>query len=275
MDGPRRLVLSELAAAAACAGDAETAVASAREAARLAPFGFALPEQELGRGWARVAEGDLSGARAALREAAEIARAAGYRGSEAWLLHDIARLGAPAEVVDRLDELASLCEGALVPAYAMHANAAAAGRADALVDAADRFEAIGALLLAAEAAAEAAQAFQRAGDRRASAAQSVRASTLAEVCEGARTPALAVPVTVTPLTARERDIATLAAQGVSSKEIADRLFLSVRTVNNHLQNVYSKLGVGSRRELAGALADVIEARPAGGPGARPASSSQP
>ena len=52
---------------------------------------------------------------------------------------------------------------------------------------------------------------------------------------------------VAPLTPRERDIATLAAQGVSSKDIADRLFLSVRTVNNHLQNVYSKLGVGSRR----------------------------
>ena len=48
---------------------------------------------------------------------------------------------------------------------------------------------------------------------------------------------------VVPLTARERDIATLAAQGESSKEIAERLFLSVRTVNNHLQNVYSKLGV--------------------------------
>ena len=63
---------------------------------------------------------------------------------------------------------------------------------------------------------------------------------------------------VTPLTPRERDIATLAAQGVSSKDIADRLFLSVRTVNNHLQNVYSKLGVGSRKELASALADVSD-----------------
>ncbi len=65
---------------------------------------------------------------------------------------------------------------------------------------------------------------------------------------------------VTPLTSRERDIASLAAQGVSSKDIADQLFLSVRTVNNHLQNVYSKLGVGSRRELATALADVNESR---------------
>jgi DNA-binding CsgD family transcriptional regulator len=75
-----------------------------------------------------------------------------------------------------------------------------------------------------------------------------------------------------PLTARERDIATLAASGVASKQIADQLFLSVRTVNNHLQNVYSKLGVASRRDLAAALAEV-----SGQPGdpAPPSSSSRP
>jgi len=54
---------------------------------------------------------------------------------------------------------------------------------------------------------------------------------------------------VAPLTRRERDIATLAARGESSREIAERLFLSVRTVNNHLQNVYAKLGVASKTEL--------------------------
>ncbi len=258
LDGPRRLVLSELAAAAACAGDEATAAEAAREAAQLPPFGFALAEQELGRGWALVARGDLPAARAAFHDAAELARSAGYRGAEAWLLHEIVRLGDPASVVGRLEDLADICEGQLVPAYAMHAEAAASRRTEGLIDAADKFESIGALLLAAEAAAEAAQALQHSGDRRASAAMSVRASTLAESCEGARTPALTIPVMVTPLTPRERDIATLAAQGVSSKDIADRLFLSVRTVNNHLQNVYSKLGVGSRKELASALADVSD-----------------
>jgi len=59
-----------------------------------------------------------------------------------------------------------------------------------------------------------------------------------------------------PLTARERDVAMLAAQGESSKSIAERLYLSVRTVDNHLQNVYGKLGVTGRRELAKALADL-------------------
>ncbi len=41
---------------------------------------------------------------------------------------------------------------------------------------------------------------------------------------------------------------------MASKEIAERLFLSVRTVNNHLQRVYTKLGVSSRAELAETLA---------------------
>jgi DNA-binding CsgD family transcriptional regulator len=58
---------------------------------------------------------------------------------------------------------------------------------------------------------------------------------------------------VVPLSRREAEIAQLAAMGLASKEIADRLFLSVRTVSNHLQNVYTKMGVASRAELAEAL----------------------
>ena len=89
----------------------------------------------------------------------------------------------------------------------------------------------------------------------------LRAAGLAGVCEGARTPALDAPVLVSPLTPRERDIAALAAQGSSSKDIADRLYLSVRTVNNHLQSVYTKLGVTGRRQLAAALAGLTEVNP--------------
>jgi DNA-binding CsgD family transcriptional regulator len=48
-------------------------------------------------------------------------------------------------------------------------------------------------------------------------------------------------------------VAGLAAAGVPSKEIADQLFLSARTVDNHLLRVYQKLGVGGRTELAAAL----------------------
>jgi DNA-binding CsgD family transcriptional regulator len=40
---------------------------------------------------------------------------------------------------------------------------------------------------------------------------------------------------------------------MASKDIAERLYLSVRTVNNHLQHVYAKLGVSSRADLIRAL----------------------
>ena len=56
------------------------------------------------------------------------------------------------------------------------------------------------------------------------------------------------------LTAQERQIARLARDGLSNPEIGARLFLSSRTVEWHLRNVFTKLGIRSRRELANALA---------------------
>ena len=209
-----------------------------------------------------------------LLTAAQLAATTGYRVTEAWLLHDVVRLGDAASVVGRLAELELTCEGDLVAAYAGHAQAIVARRADGLVEASNRFERLGALLLAAEAATEAAQAFRRQGDGRAAAAIGARAAELAQDCEGAQTPGLSSAVTVVPLTGRERDIATLAAQGESSKAIAARLFLSVRTVNNHLQSAYSKLGVTGRGQLAVAL-EPHGVSSAAAPSARPPSSSRP
>ena len=50
------------------------------------------------------------------------------------------------------------------------------------------------------------------------------------------------------LTERERDVLTLLAQGRTNKDIAQSLFLSVRTVEAHLRNIYSKLDIASRTE---------------------------
>jgi len=55
------------------------------------------------------------------------------------------------------------------------------------------------------------------------------------------------------LTPREREIALLAAAGSSSRQIAGRLVISVRTVDNHLQSAYRKLGVSRREDLARVL----------------------
>jgi len=55
------------------------------------------------------------------------------------------------------------------------------------------------------------------------------------------------------LTAQERHIAQLAPDGLSNPEIGARLFLSPRTVEWHLRNVFTKLGIHSRRELSRAL----------------------
>ena len=51
-------------------------------------------------------------------------------------------------------------------------------------------------------------------------------------------------------------MALLAAQGHTNRAVADRLYLSERTVENHLQHVYTKLGVSGRSELSAALGPV-------------------
>ena len=54
----------------------------------------------------------------------------------------------------------------------------------------------------------------------------------------------------TPLTAREREIAQLVADGRSNRQIADRLVLSERTVESHIRNALTKLDLSNRTELA-------------------------
>ena len=58
---------------------------------------------------------------------------------------------------------------------------------------------------------------------------------------------------VESLTAAERRVAGMAAGGMSNREIAQALFVTVRTVENHLARVYTKLNVHSRAELPNVL----------------------
>ncbi|CAJ1500406.1 helix-turn-helix transcriptional regulator [[Mycobacterium] burgundiense] len=57
------------------------------------------------------------------------------------------------------------------------------------------------------------------------------------------------PVYIEPLTERERQVLSMAAQGASAREIGQRLFISERTVESHVSNGYRKLGIRSRVEL--------------------------
>ena len=82
-------------------------------------------------------------------------------------------------------------------------------------------------------------------------------------------PAPTVPAQVFPdLTEREREVLALIAEGRGNQEIADQLFLSLKTVRNHVSNIFSKLQVADRAQA------VIRAREAG-LGAPPRSGGSP
>jgi DNA-binding NarL/FixJ family response regulator len=58
------------------------------------------------------------------------------------------------------------------------------------------------------------------------------------------------------LTPREREVATLIADGLTNAELARRLYISPRTAAVHVSNILRKLGVASRTDVAGALTEV-------------------
>ncbi|WP_405907849.1 LuxR C-terminal-related transcriptional regulator [Streptomyces sp. NBC_00828] len=251
-----RLVLGGLAACAAVLGDldaAETTLAEHRALPPVEPGLLSAGEERLGEAWLLAARGQLGRARSVLADAAGIARASGHVTGEALLLTDVARLGGAKEVTGRLTALSLNCDGELAPARAQLAAALAADDPDRLLRAADACQAIGADLLDAEASTAAATAWRRADRPRRAASATQRAAVARGRCEGARTPLLTTAQATAALTAREREIALLAAVGTASKDIAQVLALSVRTVDNHLQHAYTKLGVTTRHQLAYAL----------------------
>lgn len=255
---PARTALTYLAQAHALAGAVDSARAALDEVAQLGLPTEALNAVELhrARAWTEVAAGNLAAARAHLHDSVTLACRQGDVVWESDALHDLARLGWAAEAEPRLQALAAVIEGRLAPARARHAAALVAHDAGALADVATEFHAMGARLLAAEAAAAAAVALRRQGDPRRAASSELRAAELARRCEGAITPALRDIETQAVLSAREIEVAALAAAGLANKEIAARLSVSVRTVENHLQRVYEKLGVARRADLSLALASV-------------------
>ncbi|WP_203882886.1 LuxR C-terminal-related transcriptional regulator [Planotetraspora kaengkrachanensis] len=251
--------LAELAHAYALTGDVAAVEATMRLSDELAlkvghhvEFAFRLAEP-----WALAARGDVAGAVAAAHGTAEAAR--DLPPYALFALHDLVRLGAADLVSDRLDRLAGRIDGALAPVFARHARAMrdpgkpVVRELDAVSEA---FEQLGLLLHAAEASAQAARGYRLLGLVRAERVAETRAWALAGRCDGARTPALA-GLAVPELTARQREIAHLAASGLSNRDIAERLTLSIRTVANTLVHVYERIGVNRRDEL-GAILRVVD-----------------
>jgi DNA-binding CsgD family transcriptional regulator len=119
-----------------------------------------------------------------------------------------------------------------------------------LLTVADTLRGLGFRLYAAEAYGLAASARVPAGTdlARRCARAAATAAALAAEC-GARTPLLDHVGTVPRLTPRQRQIAALAADGYSNRDLASRLGISERTVENHLHRVYTKLGVSRRAAL--------------------------
>lgn len=250
--------LAVLAQVAAQRGDAERARDVVRELDRQ-PRHMAIcdADLEIARAWSESASGDLVAARRRMAGIARAQCAAGSHGLAFCAIHELARLGAASEAVSLVAEVEGRVDGPLVRTWSQQIRALAASDAMALEAAGDELAALDCLLDAAESFASAAAIYGGAGRRDAASRAAARALELAAACGGPRTLALAAlrADPIATLTPREREIARLAASGVTRRAIAEDLGLSLRTVSNHLNHVYAKLGVADRTSLAALLAE--------------------
>jgi DNA-binding CsgD family transcriptional regulator len=227
--------------------DAERALSEARKAVP-PDYLFMRTAFDLATGWTLAAGGSLADAVAVVQRAAADARDRGQPTHELACLQAAAQWG-DATGAARARELAELLSLPLTGAVARHTESLLAGDGEGLLAASAQYRALGDLATAADVAAQAAVAFSRAQrQRRASYAAAV-ATELSEACGGLCTPALRTPLGA-PLTDREREVIELVAAGLSNRDIADRLCLSVRTVEGHVYHACQRVGATSRADLA-------------------------
>ncbi|NKY87033.1 LuxR family transcriptional regulator [Nocardia veterana] len=252
---PARIRLAEAYSALGRAAEAAETIAEARRRGGRHSAVYE-PQLEIARAWQAAAEGTVAPAVRLAIGAADAAARSHQHAIEALALHTAARFG-DRSVAGRLADIAARIDGALVQVQARHAVAVASQDGPGLDAAAAEFERMGALLSAADAAAQAASVHERHGDRRRLLESAATANRLAAACGGASTPALRQSAQPLPLTAREREIANLVVAGLSNRQIADRLTVSVRTVEGHLYRACTKLDVTDRE----ALADLMRGEP--------------
>ena len=206
--------------------------------------------------WAAVAasEGALSEARELAQQAARAARDDGLFAWEVVALQVCVAYG-DASPAARLEALALEVEGPRAPATAAHARALAAHDGAGLDAASATWEQLGDLVAAADAAAHAVDAHRRAGRRGSATVAAARTLRLAAACGGLHRPSVDAAARPLPLSGREREIAALVGAGLTNQQIAERLVVSVRTVEGHVYRACGRLGVASRTDLAAAVGE--------------------
>jgi hypothetical protein len=185
---PARLLLAQSYCALGRVGPGAKMVAELRTrfGRHVAVFG---PQLRIAEAWLAAAEGNVSAAIQLALDAAGRAEASGQQAIEMLALHDAVRFGDESGL-GRLIDLATSVGGRLAAAIAAHAAAVRDRDAAAIFAAAHQFEQIGALLSAADAAAQAASRFEARGDRRRTVEAAAVAHRLAAECGGAITPAI-------------------------------------------------------------------------------------
>jgi DNA-binding CsgD family transcriptional regulator len=231
-------------------GEAAAALADLDKLRR--PFRLLDYERSLARAWVAAGQGAVSEAISVLLSAAERAAAHGQFAAEVICLQTATQFG-DRSGAHRLRELESIVEGPRVGLAARFAEALRDGDAAELATVSEEFERMGDLVAAVDAAAHAALAYRRQDLRGSALGCSARADALAERCGGASTPALCQATEPLPLTDREREIVMLIGAGLSNREVAARLTLSVRTVESHIYQAMLKTGATCRDELAALL----------------------
>ncbi|MEU4172126.1 LuxR C-terminal-related transcriptional regulator [Streptomyces sp. NPDC026665] len=212
---------------------------------------YAVGAQVVAEAWAAAADGEVDAAHQLLTEFLE--RPDDTRETiRLEAAHSLARLGDAKRAALYVSDIPAP-QGPLLSARIQHIEALSHKDAAELERVGGQFETCGAYLLAAESHADASRIHTRHGNKRAAARTMRSSSRMLEHCPEVRTPVSMTVGDAIQLTDRERQIALLAAQNMSSAEIAERLVLSVRTVDNHLQKIFSKLGIKSRRDIRKSL----------------------
>lgn len=243
------LVAARHAQAEGLRGDSDAAAAALRTAENaygphVAVF---LPELQLARAWQRASAGETMEALGYATQAAQTARTAGMYAVEMRALHTVARFGDPSHSA-RLAELAGILKTTFADAIADHGRGLFEHDARLLSAAARQFNDLGAHALSADAAAQAAGEHARRGDRSNTFESTIWACSVASKC-GLNTPAVNIVARPLPLSGREREISTLVEAGLSNRQIAQKLVVSVRTVEGHLYRLFAKLGINNRDQL--------------------------